>query len=179
MQNHAIKRRRPCQIEVLIPDFGGDASALARVLEAGPDVLDHNVETVPRLYKAMRSRGVYETTLEVLRQADAYRHTYKVPMTTKTGLIAGLGETMDEMFAVMDDLRSVGCDVLTVGQYLNPTKKHAPIARFYTPEEFAEIKRIALGKGFKHVESGPLVRSSYHAHEHVAGYSSPVIGGST
>jgi lipoyl synthase len=155
------------KIEVLIPDFGGDAASLEKVLDARPDVLDHNTETVPRLYKKFRSRGVYERCLQVLRQSDAYRTERNLRMRTKTGLMVGLGETTDEILQVMDDLRGVNCDVLTLGQYLNPTRKHAMVDRFYTPEEFAWLKLEALKRGFKHVESGPLVRSSYHAHEHV------------
>lgn len=160
-----------CRIEVLIPDFMGDAGALTKLLDARPEIVDHNTETVPRLFKRMRSKGVYERTLEVLQRSDAYRKAHNVPMTTKTGLMVGLGETVDEVLAVMDDLRAVNCDVLTLGQYLNPTKKHAPIARYYTPEEFALLRDAALSRGFKHCESGPLVRSSYHAHTHVPGAS--------
>ena len=164
----AIRRRQPgCRIEVLIPDFGGDAASLRKVLDARPEILDHNTETVPRLFRRMRSRGVYARTLEVLRQADAYRHETGAAMTTKTGVMVGLGESIEELLQVMDDLRGVNCDVLTLGQYLNPTKKHAPIARFYTPDEFAELRAAGLARGFRHVEAGPLVRSSYHAHEHV------------
>ena len=164
----AIHRRQPgCRIEVLIPDFMGDAKALTQVLDARPDILDHNTETVPRLFRRMRSKGVYARTLEVLARADAYRTTHGIAMATKSGVMVGLGETIPELLQVMDDLRGVNCDVLTMGQYLNPTKKHAPIDRYYTPDEFAELKAQAVQRGFKHVESGPLVRSSYHAHEHV------------
>jgi lipoic acid synthetase len=163
-----IRARSPqTKIEVLIPDFLGDPQALVRVLEARPDVLDHNTETVPRLYRKYRSRGRYPRTLEVLQQADAYRRSSGVPMRTKTGMMLGLGETLDEVVAVMDDLRAVNCDVLTLGQYLNPTSKHAPVVRYVTPEEFAYLREEAMKRGFLHCESGPLVRSSYHAHEHV------------
>ena len=171
----AIRARTPkTRIEVLIPDFLGDREALLRVLRAGPDILDHNTETVPRLFKRYRSRGVYRRTLDVLAWAHAYRLEAQVPMRTKTGLMLGLGESMDEVLAVMDDLRAVHCDVLTLGQYLNPTAKHAPIVRYYTPEEFATLRQAALAKGFLHCESGPLVRSSYHAHAHMANEAMPV-----
>lgn len=165
----AIRALRPqCKVELLIPDFAGDEACMLRVLDARPDVWGHNMETVPRLYRRMRSRGIYERCLQVLERADLYRRTVpNVQMTTKTGMMVGLGETIDEVIAVMDDLRKVQCDVLTIGQYLNPTHKHAPVQRFYTPEEFALLKEAALKRGFLHVESGPLVRSSYHAHEHV------------
>ena len=164
----AIRARRPtCRIEVLTPDFGGDADALRQVLDARPEVFNHNTETVPRLYPRMRSRGDYARCLEILRRADDYRAEHDLQITTKTGIICGLGETIDEILVVMDDLRALNCDVLTLGQYLNPTKKHAPIDRFYTPEEFELLREEALERGFLHCESGPLVRSSYHAHEHV------------
>ncbi len=164
----AIRRKSPeCAVELLIPDFGGDPASLERVLQAKPNVLGYNTETVPRLYKRMRSKGQYAQTLQILKQADAFRCEHGVSMGTKTGLMMGLGETVEEVLAVMDDLRSVNCDVLTMGQYLNPTQKHAPIARFYTPDEFKMLRDEGLARGFKHVESGPLVRSSYHAHEHV------------
>jgi lipoic acid synthetase len=164
----AIRRRRPsCRIEVLIPDFMGDPEALSIVLRAQPEVLDHNTETVPRLYRRMRSKGVYQRTLDILAQAHAYRQANGVPMTTKSGLMMGLGESFDEVVEVMDDLRRVNCDVLTLGQYLNPTAKHVKIDRYWTPEEFLRLKQAGDARGFLHVESGPLVRSSYHAHEHV------------
>ncbi len=178
---NAIRERKPgTKIEVLIPDFMGDHASLRKVLDARPEVLNHNTETVPRLYKAMRSKGIYARCLELLARADAYRKGDNgsgkpVAMTTKTGVIVGLGETIDELLLVMDDLRQVECDVLTLGQYLNPTKKHAPIARFYTPDEFRFLKEEGLKRGFKHVESGPLVRSSYHAHSHMPGASSTSV----
>ena len=150
-----------CRIEVLIPDFQGLESSLRAVLDAGPDVLNHNIETVPRLYRMARSGGRYARSLDLLERSRGYRPA----MPTKTGLMVGLGEAFDEIVPVFDDLRRVGVSILTIGQYLRPTPKHAPMARYYHPDEFAALKRIALSKGFAHVESGPLVRSSYHAHE--------------
>ena len=155
-----------CRIEVLIPDFQGLASSLCTLLEAGPDVLNHNIETVPRLYRAARSGGRYPRSLELL---DRSRH-YRPDIATKTGIMVGLGERVDEIVEVLDDLRRVGVSILTIGQYLRPSPKHAPMSRYYHPGEFAELKRIALSKGFVHVESGPLVRSSYHAHEQADAY---------
>ncbi len=162
------RRRRPaCRIEVLIPDFQGDEAALRTVLDARPDVLNHNTETVPRLYRMARSGGRYPRTLELLDRAR--RHAPDVP--TKTGVMVGLGEERDELVAVFEDLRRVGCGILTIGQYLRPSLEHAPIVRYYRPDEFAELKAIALDLGFVHVESGPLVRSSYHAHETADAYA--------
>ena len=156
------RQRRPdCRIEVLIPDFQGDEAALQVVLDAGPDVLNHNTETVPRLYRKARSGGRYPLTLELLRRSKAYAP--HIP--TKTGIMMGLGETKDEVVEVLRDLRGVGVDILTMGQYLRPTDSHLEMVRYYHPDEFAELKQIALALGFGHVESGPLVRSSYHAHE--------------
>ncbi len=158
----AIKARRPdCRVEVLVPDFQGQEAALRAVLEAQPDVLNHNTETVPRLYRVARPGGRYRRALDLLHRA----RTWAPDIPTKTGLMVGLGETLDEVVAVLRDLREVDCQILTVGQYLRPSLAHLPMARYYTPEEFREIKRIALDLGFGHVESGPLVRSSYHAHE--------------
>jgi lipoic acid synthetase len=163
----AIRERRPsCRIEVLIPDFQGRADALETVLAARPDVLNHNVETVPRLYRAARPGGKYARALELLDRAR--RQAPAIP--TKTGLMVGLGETLDEIVEVLRDLRRVDCQILTVGQYLRPSLAHLPMARYYTPDEFAGIKRAALDLGFGHVESGPLVRSSYHAHEQAESY---------
>ena len=150
-----------CRIEVLIPDFQGSESSLHTVLDAGPDVLNHNIETVPRLFRLARSGGRYPRSLELL---DRSRH-YKPAIPTKTGIMVGLGEDVDEVVSVLDDLRRVGVSILTIGQYLRPTPKHAPMARYYHPDEFATLKSLALEKGFAPVESGPLVRSSYHAHE--------------
>jgi lipoic acid synthetase len=149
------------RVEVLIPDFKGDSSALQTVLDARPDVLNHNTETVPRLYRMARSGGRYSRTLELL--ARARQHAPDIP--TKTGLMVGLGEEHDELVGVFRDLRRVGVSILTLGQYLRPSPEHAVMARYYHPDEFKELKRIALDLGFVHVEAGPLVRSSYHAHE--------------
>ena len=150
-----------CRIEVLIPDFQGIESSLRTVLDAGPDVLNHNVETVPRLYRMARSGGRYTRTLELLDRS----RTYRPDIATKTGLMVGLGEERDELLTVFDDLRRVGVSILTIGQYLRPSAGHAPMTRYYHPDEFADLKVEALARGFVHVESGPLVRSSYHAHE--------------
>lgn len=164
----AIKRRSPeTKIEILTPDYNGDWSQLRRVLDTHVDVFSHNMETVPRLYRRLRSKGIYERCLDLLNELDKYRVEQQIQMTTKTGIICGMGEEIPEILEVMDDLRKVNVDVLTMGQYLNPTKKHLPIARFYTPEEFEMLKEEGLKRGFKSVVSGPLVRSSYHAHEHV------------
>jgi lipoic acid synthetase len=150
-----------CRVEVLIPDFQGAEAPLYAVLDAGPDVLNHNIETVPRLYRMARSGGRYARSLELLDRSRRYRPA----IPTKTGLMVGLGEDFDEIVSVFDDLRRVGVSILTIGQYLRPTPQHAPMARYYHPAEFAELKTIALARGLRHVESGPLVRSSYHAHE--------------
>jgi lipoic acid synthetase len=157
-----IKRRVPeCRVEVLIPDFKGERAPLEIVLAAKPDVLNHNTETVPRLYRAVRSGGRYSRTLELLDRSRAIAP--EIP--TKTGMMMGLGEEQDEVIEVLKDLRKVGVSILTLGQYLRPSDKHAVMTRYYHPDEFRELKRIALGLGFVHVEAGPLVRSSYHAHE--------------
>jgi lipoic acid synthetase len=150
-----------CRVEVLIPDFQGIESSLRTVLDAGPDVLNHNTETVPRLYRLARPGGRYPRTLDLLDRA----RTIAPRIPTKTGLILGLGEEWDEIVETLGDLRQVGVEILTIGQYLRPTESHLKMARYYHPDEFAELKRIALDRGFGHVESGPLVRSSYHAHE--------------
>src|SRR5918994_4031215 len=150
-----------CRIEVLIPDFQGVESALRTVLDAGPDVLNHNTETVPSLYRIARAGGRYPRTLELLERAR--RYTPAIP--TKSGVMVGLGEQRDEVVATLQDLRNNGVSILTIGQYLRPTESHLRMERYYTPAEFAELKRLALEMGFGHVESGPLVRSSYHAHE--------------
>src|SRR5688572_17443037 len=155
-----------CRIEVLIPDFQGLDSALRTVLDAGPDVLNHNIETVPRLYRMARSGGKYARSLELLDRSRRYAPS----IATKTGIMVGLGEHHDEIVTVFDDLRRSGVSILTIGQYLRPSPRHAPMTRYYHPDEFAELKRIALDKGFVHVESGPLVRSSYHAHEQADAY---------
>jgi lipoic acid synthetase len=156
-----------CRIEVLIPDFQGNEMALRSVLDAGPDVLNHNTETVPRLYRMARSGGRYARTLELLERSRRYAPA----IPTKTGLMVGLGEEHDELVATFRDLRAVDCQVLTIGQYLRPSAAHAPMVRYYQPDEFRQLKDIALNLGFVHVESGPLVRSSYHAHETADAYA--------
>jgi lipoic acid synthetase len=159
----AVRRELPtCRLEVLIPDFRGVWPALETVLDAQPDILNHNTETVPRLYPLARPQARYERTLELLQRAKQ-RGAF-----TKTGLMVGLGETDDEIEAVMRDLRGVDCDVLTLGQYLQPTKQHLPVQRFVPPATFRAWRDEALGLGFRHCESGPLVRSSYHAESQVA-----------
>jgi lipoic acid synthetase len=160
-----VRKQAPgCQIEVLVPDFQGREDAIRLVVEAHPEVLNHNTETVPRLYRAVRSGSRYERSLQLLETAKRLDPA----IITKSGVMAGLGEEMDELLAVFRDLASVGVDILTVGQYLRPSKDHLPMARYYTPDEFAEMKYEAMKMGFRHVESGPLVRSSYHAHEQAA-----------
>ena len=157
-----IRHRVPdCRVEVLIPDFRGEWSALETVLAAKPDVLNHNTETVPRLYREVRKGAVYERSLELLRRSKQYAPD--VP--TKTGMMLGLGESREEVIAAMGDLVAQGTDILTLGQYLQPTREHLPIVRFVHPDEFAEYKQLGEEMGFPHVESGPLVRSSYHAFE--------------
>jgi lipoic acid synthetase len=150
-----------CRIEVLIPDFQGLDGALKIVLDANPDVLNHNTETVPRLYRVVRSGARYERTLTLLANAKKF----SPGMVTKSGVMVGLGESSEELVEVFRDLGNRGVDILTIGQYLRPSKDHLPIARFYAPEEFQYLKNEALRFGFRHVESGPMVRSSYHAHE--------------
>ena len=155
----AIRRESPrCGIEVLIPDFGGTARALETVLKAGPDVLNHNVETVPRLYPLVRPQADYRRSLELLRRAKEFGGAL-----TKSGLMVGVGEEWEELVEVMADLRQAGCDLLTIGQYLRPSKEHLPIVRYYTPQEFGKLSEEGRALGFSHVEAGPLVRSSYHA----------------
>jgi lipoic acid synthetase len=150
-----------CRIEVLIPDFGGRRAPLARVVTAGPDVLNHNIETVRGLYRRARPGGNYDRALELLDRARRSR----TGLPTKSGLMVGLGETLSELTETIDDLRQVGCEVLTIGQYLRPSAAHLPVDRYYHPDEFDALGRLADAAGFAHVESGPLVRSSYHAHE--------------
>jgi lipoic acid synthetase len=158
----AIRARMPaCRIEVLIPDFQGDEPALKTVLDAGPDILNHNIETVPRLYRIARPGGRYARALQLLDRA----RTLSPHVPTKSGLMVGLGESTAEVIETLRDLRRAGCQVVTIGQYLRPSLANLPMDRYYTPSEFAELKRIGLELGFGHVESGPLVRSSYHAHE--------------
>jgi lipoyl synthase len=153
-----IRQQLPlCKVEVLIPDFMGSEEALHIVLNAQPDVLNHNIETVPRLYRTVRPQAHYHRSLEVLERAK------QRGFATKTGIMLGLGETSDEVLEVMADLRAVECDIFTIGQYLQPTKNHLPVDRFAHPDEFRMLKEKGLEFGFRHVESGPLVRSSYHA----------------
>jgi len=157
-----IRKLTPeCRVEVLIPDFQGWDDALKVVVDARPDVLNHNTETVPRLYRVVRSGARYERTLKLLENAKKF----SPGMVTKSGVMAGLGEEMAELVEVFRDLGARGVDLLAVGQYLRPSRDHLPIARYYTPDEFLHLKKEALRFGFRHVESGPLVRSSYHAHE--------------
>lgn len=157
----ARKHRPGCTVEVLIPDLEGNWDALAVIVQAHPEVLNHNTETVSRLYRRVRPYANYQQTLNLLRigkQLDAQ-------ILTKSGLMVGLGETVTELLETMQDIRNTECDILTIGQYLSPSPRHLPIQRYYTPEEFEELKEAGLEMGFRHVESGPLVRSSYHAGE--------------
>ena len=164
-----IRRQVPgCRVEVLIPDFQANREAIQIVVDARPEVLNHNTETVPRLYRVVRSGARYERTLELLRYAKEINPSG----ITKSGVMVGLGEETRELLEVFRDLAGVGCDILTIGQYLRPSRDHLPMARLYTPREFAELKHDALSIGFRHVESGPLVRSSYHAHQQVASFGS-------
>ena len=157
-----IRRQAPgCRVEVLIPDFQGDKESIRTVVEARPEILNHNTESVPRLYRVVRSGARYERSVELLR----YSKELSPGGLTKSGVMVGLGEETAELLDVFRDLAGVGCDILTIGQYLRPSRDHLPMARLYTPREFAELKKEALRMGFRHVESGPLVRSSYHAHE--------------
>lgn len=148
-------------VEVLIPDFKGSEEALNIVLDAGPEILNHNLETVPRLYRTVRPQANYRQSLEVLSRSKLRG------FTTKTGLMLGIGERTEEVVDVLKDIRDVNCDILTLGQYLQPTKDHLPVDRFVHPDEFKMLKDLGLKMGFRHVESGPLVRSSYHAERHV------------
>jgi len=166
----AIRQRMPdCRVEVLIPDFQGMDEALKVVLDAQPDVLNHNTESVPRLYRVVRSGARYERTLKLLENVKKF----SPGMVTKSGVMVGLGETTEELIEVFRDLGGRDVDILTVGQYLRPSRDHLPIARFYTPEEFNDLRDQALRFGFRHVEAGPLVRSSYHAHEQAASTAIP------
>jgi lipoic acid synthetase len=164
-----IRRRiPPCAVEVLIPDFEGNEAALGTVVAARPDILNHNIETVRRLFPSIRPQGKYVRSIELLGRAK------RMGAKTKSGLIVGMGEMVEEVWEVMRDLRSVGCDIMTIGQYLQPTKAHLPVARFYDPREFVSLKEEGFALGFSHVESGPLVRSSYHA-EQQSGRAAPRI----
>ena len=159
-----IKQRLPdCSVEVLVPDFQGNEDSIRTVLEAGPDIYNHNTETVPRLYKRCRPGGRYERVMQIFRTAKQIAPN----IPTKTGIILGMGETLEEVELVMKDLRAVDVDILTLGQYLRPSENHHPIDRYVTPEEFRRMREIGMAMGFRHVESGPLVRSSYHAWEQV------------
>ena len=159
----ASRRHSPgCTVEVLIPDLEGNWDALAVIAKAKPDILNHNTETVPRLYRRARPQAVYQRTLALLRLSKEMDGT----TLTKSGLMVGLGEEMNELLQTMQDIRDTECDILTIGQYLSPTSRHLPIQRYYTPEEFEELREAGMEMGFRHVESGALVRSSYHAHEH-------------
>jgi len=160
----AVRHRVPaCRIEVLIPDFKGHENDLRTVLDARPDVLNHNIETVERIYRTARPGGRYTWALNLLERA----HLNAPGMPTKSGLMVGLGERWTEVIDTITDLHEVACDILTIGQYLRPSVAHLPVDRFYHPDEFAELKQHAMDLGFRHVESGPLVRSSYHAHQQV------------
>jgi lipoic acid synthetase len=161
-----IRRLSPdTTIELLVPDFDGNWDALETVLDAAPQILNHNTETVPRLYREVRHKAIYERSLELLRRAN----DWSPRPVTKSGLMLGLGESIQEIDAVLSDLRTAGCDVLTVGQYLRPSLKHLPVVRFVPPQEFDALGERARAMGFQHVESGPLVRSSYHAESQVPG----------
>ncbi len=156
----AVHQRVPgCSVEVLVPDFEGRMDAIRTVIDAEPDIFAHNMETVPRLYPRARPEADYEQSLNVIRTVNNLSSTIK----TKSGIMVGLGESREEIVAVMGSLRESGCDILTVGQYLSPTRAHLPVAKYYTPEEFHQLKHLGLKMGFEWVESGPLVRSSYHA----------------
>ena len=152
-----------CSVEVLVPDFQGNEASIRMVLDARPEIYNHNTETVPRLYKRARPGGRYPRVMEIFRFAKAYAPD----IPTKTGMILGMGETTDEVIAVMRDLRERDVDILTLGQYLRPSSEHIPLEKYYTPEEFSALARIGREMGFRHVEAGPLVRSSYHAWEQV------------
>ena len=160
----ARKQKPNCTVEVLIPDLEGNWEALKVIVNAEPEVLNHNTETVERLYRRARPYANYQQTLTLLKMGKKL----KPNLLTKSGLMVGLGETVVELLETMQDIQNTGCDILTIGQYLSPSPRHLPIQRYYTPEEFAELKEAGLEMGFRHVESGPLVRSSYHAKEQVS-----------
>ena len=165
----AIRRRLPeAKVEVLIPDFCGSREALETVLAAGPDVLNHNTETVPRLYRRVRPDARYAQTLELLARADALRREGRASWRTKSGLMVGLGETEDEVLATLRDLKGASCDIVTIGQYLQPYEKRLPVERYYAPEEIARLREAGEALGFFRIEAGPLVRSSYHARRALA-----------
>ena len=154
-----------CRIEVLIPDFNGDQAALNTVLDAAPDVLNHNTETIARLYRRVRPDADYQQSLTLLERAAARRDRCQPDLLTKSGIMVGLGETFDEVVELMKDLRAVSCDIMTIGQYLQPHARRLPVERYVTPDEFARWHEIGMSMGFKHVQSSPLTRSSYHARE--------------
>ena len=157
-----IRKNLPsCKIEVLTPDFEGNLDSLQVVMDAGPDTFNHNIETVRRVFPRVRAKGDFDLSLKILSQAREFNRT----AVTKSGMMVGLGETMDEIVQTMEDLRKVDCELLTIGQYLRPSQKHAPISKWYTPKEFEELRKQGENLGFKNVASGPLVRSSYHAEE--------------
>jgi len=165
----AIKQTAPtARVEVLVPDFKGSHTSVDAVVHSPVDIYNHNLETVPRLYKKARPGGRYERSLDVLKHAKSTARSLGRELMSKAGVMLGLGEEVDELMAVLRDLRDVECDILTMGQYLRPTTDHLPVIRYVTPAEFADLRSQALALGFRHVESGPLVRSSYHAWEHVA-----------
>lgn len=161
-----VRRMNPqCKVEVLIPDFNGDEAALGAVLDAYPDVLNHNTETIARLYRRVRPDANYGQTMTLLERAAARRDWERRGMLTKSGIMVGLGETFDEVVELMKDLRHVSCDIMTIGQYLQPHTRRLPVERYVTPEEFARWREVGLDLGFRHVESSPLTRSSYHARQ--------------
>ncbi|GIP59931.1 lipoyl synthase [Paenibacillus woosongensis] len=160
----AVRKRMPfCSVEVLIPDFLGDEDSLRIVMDAKPDILNHNIETVERLSDRVRAKAKYRRSLELLRRAKSMQPD----IPTKSSIMLGVGEEWSEILQAMDDLRAVDCDILTIGQYLQPSPQHLNVEKYYRPEQFAELKEEGMKRGFSHVESGPLVRSSYHAHEQV------------
>ncbi len=163
-----VRRLNPeCAIEVLVPDFKDKPGALRVVMEMRPEILNHNLETVPALYRRVRAGADYRGSLVLLREAAEWKKEY--PLRTKSGVMVGLGEEWDDLLALMDDLRASDCDIMTIGQYLRPSMQHLPVERYYTPDEFVRLKEEGMSRDFLHVESGPLVRSSYHAHEQTAG----------
>ncbi|MEC0369457.1 lipoyl synthase [Paenibacillus chibensis] len=160
----AIRKRLPlCSVEVLIPDFMGNWDALKVVMDAKPDILNHNIETVERMSNRVRAKAKYERSLELLRRAKEMQPN----IPTKSSIMLGVGEEYDEILQAMDDLRAIDCDIMTIGQYLQPSPQHLNVVKYYHPDEFAKLKEEGMKRGFSHVESGPLVRSSYHAHEQV------------
>ncbi len=173
-QVHALNPT--CNVEVLIPDFNGDEAALNTVLDAQPKILNHNTETIARLYKRVRPDANYQQTMTLLERAARRRDIEQRGMLTKSGIMVGLGENFDEVVALMKDLRGVSCDIMTIGQYLQPYARRLPVERYVTPAEFAEWKRIGMSLGFRHVESSPLTRSSYHARQQAESPAGEVVG---